>query len=104
MKEKFNALIKNNTSNLVPHPPNANVIRSLWIFRVKTKSDGSFEHYKARLVGDGKSQREGLDYDETYSPVVFVILLILIMFVFFESLFKVLSRLLELGINDLLIL
>ena len=44
----------------MPRPPNAKVIRSLWIFRVKTKFDGSFERYKARLVGDGKSQREGI--------------------------------------------
>ena len=45
----------------MPRPPNANIIRSLWVFRVKTKFDGSFELYKARLVGDGKSQREGID-------------------------------------------
>ena len=45
-------------------------ILSLCIFRLKTKSDGSFEHYKARLVGDVKSQREGIDCDETFSPMV----------------------------------
>ena len=39
-------------------------------FRLKTKSDGSFERYKARLVGDGKSWREGIDYNETFSPIV----------------------------------
>ena len=38
--------------------------------RVKTKSDGTFERYKAHLVGYGKSQREGTDYDETFSLVV----------------------------------
>ena len=70
IQEEFNALIENNTWDLVPQPPNANVIRSLWIFWVKTKSDGFFERYKARLVGDGKSQREGIDCDETFSPVV----------------------------------
>ena len=58
------------TLDLVPRPPHANVIRSLWIFRVKTKSDGSFERYKARLVDDGKSQREDIDCDETFSPMV----------------------------------
>ena len=51
-------------------PHNANIISSLWIFRVKTKSDGSFECCKAHLVGDGKSQRDGIDCDETFSPVV----------------------------------
>ena len=70
MKEEFDALIENNTWNLVLWPPNTNVICSLRIFRVKTKSDGSFEHYKVHLVGDGKSQREGIGCDETFSPVV----------------------------------
>ena len=68
MKGEFDALIENNTWDPLSRPPNANVIRSLWIFRVKSKSDGSFERYKARLVGDGKSQREGIDYDETIRP------------------------------------
>ena len=61
MKDEFDALIENHTWDLLPRPPNANVIRSLWVFRLKTKSEGSFERYKARLVGDGKSQREGID-------------------------------------------
>ena len=70
MNDEFNALIENNAWDLVSRPLNANVIRSLRIFRVKTKSDGSFERYKASLVGDGKSQREGINCDETFSPVV----------------------------------
>ena len=54
-QEEYDALIENHTWDLVPRPPNANVIRFLWIFRLKTNSDGSFERYKARLVGEGKS-------------------------------------------------
>lgn len=70
MLDEFTALIDNKTWELVPRPPNVNVIRSMWIFRHKHKSDGSFERYKARLVGDGKTQQQGVDCDETFSPVV----------------------------------
>ncbi|XP_050897641.1 uncharacterized mitochondrial protein AtMg00810-like [Lathyrus oleraceus] len=70
MQSEFDALIQNKTWDLVPHPCDANLIRCMWIFRHKKNSAGSFEHYKARLVGDGRSQVAGVDYDETFSPVV----------------------------------
>ncbi|CAJ2642890.1 unnamed protein product [Trifolium pratense] len=70
MKDEYDALIENRTWELVPRPSNANVIRSLWIFRHKKKSDGSFERYKARLVGNGANQQSGVDCGETFSPVV----------------------------------
>lgn len=54
--DKFNALIANNTWELVPPRPNMNIIQSMWIFKHKTKSDGSLECYKARLVFDYRSQ------------------------------------------------
>uniref|UniRef100_A0A6N2KBQ3 Uncharacterized protein n=2 Tax=Salix viminalis TaxID=40686 RepID=A0A6N2KBQ3_SALVM len=70
MTDEYDALIENKTWDLVPRPSNANIIRSLWIFRHKKKSDGSFERYKARLVGDGAGQQPGIDCGETFSPVV----------------------------------
>lgn len=70
MDDEFNALIKNKTWELVPRPPDVNVIRSMWIFTHKEKSDGVFERHKARLVGDGKTQQVGVDCGETFSPVV----------------------------------
>ncbi|GKC67352.1 ribonuclease H-like domain-containing protein, partial [Tanacetum coccineum] len=70
MTDEFNALIDNNTWVLVPRTPDMHVIRSMWIFRHKMKSGSSFERYKARLVGDGRSQQLGVDCNETFSPVV----------------------------------
>lgn len=70
MQDEYFALIKNKTWDLVPRPSDVNIIRSMWIFRHKKKSDGSFERHKARLVGDGRSQKAGVDCDETFSPVV----------------------------------
>ena len=70
MDDEYEALIKNKTWELVPRPPNVNVIRSMWIFTHKVKSNGVFERHKARLVGDGKTQPDGIDCGETFSLVV----------------------------------
>jgi hypothetical protein len=70
MEEEFAALIANNTWDLVPRPVGSNIITGKWIFKHKFNSDGSFERYKARWVLRGFTQRPGVDYDETFSPVV----------------------------------
>ena len=70
MDDEYDALIKNKTWELVPCPPNVNVIRSMWVFAHKEKSNGVFERHKARLVGNGKNQQVGIDCGETFSPVV----------------------------------
>ena len=70
MQDEYHALIDNHTWDLVPRPLGVHIIRCLWLFRHKFNSDGSLAHYKARLVGNGKTQQVGLDCDETFSPVV----------------------------------
>ncbi|GJZ35072.1 copia protein, partial [Tanacetum coccineum] len=70
MNDEFNALIDNKTWELVPRTPNMHIIRSMWIYKHNLNSDGSFERYKARLVGDGRSRQVGIDCTETFSPVV----------------------------------
>jgi histone deacetylase 1/2 len=70
MQEEFAALISNRTWELVPRPPRANLITGKWIFGHKTRADGSLERYKARWVVRGFNQRPGVDYGETFSPVI----------------------------------
>ncbi|GJX41316.1 ribonuclease H-like domain-containing protein [Tanacetum coccineum] len=70
MLDEYNALITNGTWVLVPRPANVNVVRSMWLFKHKFNADGSLSRYKARLVANGHSQQQGIDCDETFSPVV----------------------------------
>ncbi|KAI3706128.1 hypothetical protein L1987_76386 [Smallanthus sonchifolius] len=70
MTNEYEALLANNTWELVPRPANAPVIRCMWLFKHKFHADGTLERHKARLVVNGKSQTVGIDCDETFSPVV----------------------------------
>jgi hypothetical protein len=70
MEEEYDALIANNTWELVPRPVGSNVVTGKWIFKYKFNSDGTLERYKARWVLHGFTQRPGVDYDETFNPVV----------------------------------
>ncbi|CAN1749024.1 Retrovirus-related Pol polyprotein from transposon TNT 1-94 [Linum perenne] len=70
MKSEYDALMRNGTWLLVPCPTNANIVGCKWIYRIKRHSNGTFQRYKARLVAQGYSQEAGVDYTDTFSPVV----------------------------------
>ena len=70
MDEEMDSLRKNGTWILESLPPNRKTISAKWIFKSKLNADGSLNRYKARLVARGFSQVPGLDFTETFSPVV----------------------------------
>jgi hypothetical protein len=70
MKSEYESLIKNNTWMLQNLPAGRHPISNKWVFKLKIAADGSIHRFKARLVARGFTQREGLDYNETVSPVV----------------------------------
>ena len=69
MQDELLQFEKNNVWTLVPRPENINVIGTKWIFKNKSDEKGNITRNKARLVAQGYTQVEGVDFDETFAPV-----------------------------------
>jgi len=69
MDTEIKALKLNNTWTVVDLLAFKHIIGCKWVYKVKLKSDGTLERYKARLIAKGYNQCEGLDYYDTFSPV-----------------------------------
>ncbi|BBG99469.1 transposable element gene [Prunus dulcis] len=69
MKSELNSMEKNGVWKLVTLPQGCKPIGCKWVFKTKRNSKGQVDRYKARLVTKGFTQKEGIDYNETFSPV-----------------------------------
>ena len=61
--------MKNDVWDVVPRPEGKSFVTSKWIYKIKHAINGSIEKYKARFVAHVFSQKEGIDYEETFAPV-----------------------------------
>ena len=70
MTKELQALAKNHTWDVVSLPTGKKPIACKWVYKTKLHADGTLERLKARLVAIGYTQKYGIDYSETFSPVV----------------------------------
>ena len=72
MDHEISSLEHAGTWTTIPCPHRKNVVGCKWVFRLKRKADSSIDKYKACLVARGFTQIYGIDYYDTYSPVVWL--------------------------------
>eukprot|EP00253_Pinus_taeda_P020572 PITA_20572 len=69
MVEEYNSIMVNDVWEVVPRPQDRSVVGLTWIYKFKYAADDSVEKYKARFVAKGYAQKEGIDYEETFTPI-----------------------------------
>ena len=82
MDEELWAFNHTDTRDVVPLPSGVKSLSCKWIYKMKTRSNGSVERYKARLMVRGFAQEYVIDFEETLAPIVkitFIILLLLLL-------------------------
>jgi hypothetical protein len=69
MTEEYHSIMKNDVWDIFPRSKGNFVVTSKWIYKIKHAIDGSVEKYKVGFVARGFYRVEGVDYEETFSPV-----------------------------------
>ena len=70
LKSELDSIKENNVWTVVTRPNDKSIIKTRWIFKIKRNANNEPEKYKARLVAKGYCQQYGIDYNETFAPVV----------------------------------
>ena len=85
-KSEIGSIYENKVWTLVDLPDDRQAIENKWIFKKKTDTDGNVTIYEARLVAKGFRQVQGVDYDETFSPVAMLksVIIMLAIAMFYE--------------------
>ena len=66
---EYTSIMKNDVWDIVPRPKGKSMVTSRWLYKIKHATDGNIEKYKVRFVVRGFSQKEGVDYVDTFAPV-----------------------------------
>lgn len=70
MEEEIRSIRLHEVWEICDRPEESKVIKSKWIYSIKSSDDGNNKRYKARLVAVGNYQKPGLDYQDSFSPVI----------------------------------